>query len=101
MKTTIEIDEKKLQSVMRLKKFKTRKEAVDYALTEAEQAAKLQHVLETPMFLDVEGDIIDPNYDLIKVRNMDLPVYAKSASDTKGAKKLKRAKASKKQRKSK
>jgi hypothetical protein len=101
MKTTIDLDEDKLKRLMKLKNFKTRKEAVDFALTEAERTAKLQRVLETPMFEGCEGDIIDPNYDLIKVRNMDLPSYGKRAPSAKNAKQLKRGKASRTRRRSK
>ena len=42
MKTTVELDEKKLLRIMALTGLKTRKAAIDYALTQGERAAKLR-----------------------------------------------------------
>ena len=44
----MDLDEKKLLSVMRLKGFKTRKQALDYALDEAERRARVEHLLREP-----------------------------------------------------
>jgi len=41
VKTTVELDEQKLLRVMELTELKTRKEAIDYALSQAERAAKI------------------------------------------------------------
>jgi hypothetical protein len=76
MKTTIDLDEKKLLNVMKLRGFKTRREAIDYALTEAERRAKLDKLLATP-FYAAEGPTIDPNYDYRKLRDTDKPIYVR------------------------
>jgi hypothetical protein len=68
IKTTIEIDEDKLERVMKLGKFKTRKEAMDWALTEAERLATLNDIASNPwepMFLQ---ESMDPDYDPIALR---------------------------------
>ncbi|MEM6912283.1 MAG: type II toxin-antitoxin system VapB family antitoxin [Verrucomicrobiota bacterium] len=75
MKTTIDIDESKLRSLMELRGFKTRKEAIDHALTEAERQAKLDWVFSADEDEDLEEPVIDPNYDLKKMREMDKPNY--------------------------
>src|ERR1035441_2599765 len=49
MKTTIDLDEAKLKRVMNLTGITTRKEAVDYALTEAERLAKIKRLYENPL----------------------------------------------------
>jgi Arc/MetJ family transcription regulator len=68
MKTTIDIDEAKLKRLMQVAGLKTRKEAVDYALTEAEHTARLKKLLvrETDY-----KSAVDPNYDVIALRNRE------------------------------
>ena len=68
IKTTIEIDEDKLERVMSLGSFKTRKEAMDWALTEAERIATLDHIAATPWSSSILQDAVDPNYDPISLR---------------------------------
>ena len=68
IKTTIEIDEDKLERVMRLGHFNTRKEAMDWALTEAERLATINHIAETPWPSSVLQDAVDPGYDPIALR---------------------------------
>lgn len=76
MKTTIDLDEEKLLSVMKLKSFKTRKEAIDYALDVAERRAKVDLILrESP--LDIKGPWIREGYDVIALRDGDRPRYGK------------------------
>ena len=48
MKSTIEIDDEKLGRIMALTGLKTRKEAVDWALTEAERIAGINRIAEEP-----------------------------------------------------
>lgn len=72
MKTTVEIDEKKLMRVMKLGGFRTRKEAIDYALTEAEKKGRLR-TLESKPFYVTESEVIFADYDLRKIRNQDVP----------------------------
>ena len=48
MKTTIEIDEAKLDRIMKLTGIGTMKEAVDWALNEALRLATINRVMEEP-----------------------------------------------------
>ena len=72
-KTTIELDEKKLLRVMDLTGIKTRKEAVDYALVQAERAAKLNKLLSKSWTKEDLESALDPNYDLLALRRADKP----------------------------
>jgi Arc/MetJ family transcription regulator len=73
MKTTIEIDEEKLETVMRLGGFKTRKEAIDWALTEAERIARINQIEKNLWTAEMLKDVIDPNYDLMAMRRKEIP----------------------------
>ncbi len=75
MKTTIDLDDKKLLRVMRLAGLKTRKEAIDYALTEAERLAKIRKVLSESIYVEPDGDVVDPNYDLSRLREAEKPEH--------------------------
>lgn len=68
MKTTIELDDEKLENIMRSMGFKTRKEAIDWALTEGERLAVMQHIKANPWSADVLKEAIDPEYDLFAAR---------------------------------
>ena len=68
MKTTIELDDEKLENIMRSMGFKTRKEAIDWALTEGERLAVMQHIKANPWSASVLKEAIDPEYDLFAVR---------------------------------
>lgn len=68
IKTTIEIDEEKLEKVMALGGFKTRKETVDWALTEAERIASLNRIAETPWNAAELKGAVDPAYDILATR---------------------------------
>jgi Arc/MetJ family transcription regulator len=68
MKTTIEIDEAKLARIMKLTGMKTRKEAVDWALTEAERIASINRIAEEPWDAEEWKNAIDPDYDIIALR---------------------------------
>ena len=50
MKITIDLDEAKLERVMKLTGLATRREAIDFALTQAERAAKVKSLLSRPFF---------------------------------------------------
>jgi len=76
MKTTIDLDEKRLQSVMKLKSFKTRKEAIDYALIEAERRAKVDMLLREPP-LELKGPWVREDYDVKVLREADRPRYGR------------------------
>ena len=61
---------------MKLKGFKTRKDALDYALVEAERLAKVEKLMKEPFYV-AEGPVIDPTYDVIKMRKTDKPKYTR------------------------
>ncbi len=67
-KTTMEIDEEKLDRVMELGGFKTRKEAVDWALTEAIRLVTINRIAENPWTPEMLKDVIDPDYDVMASR---------------------------------
>lgn len=71
MKTTIDIDEGKLTDVMRLTGAKSRKAAVDYALTCAERVERLRKLFEKPLPDDAYRTALDPAYDLLALRAKD------------------------------
>lgn len=74
MKTTIDLDEEKLKRVMRLTGLKTRKAAVDFALTEAERIARIESFYREPLYVVKEGEpVVDPDYDLEALRSGEKP----------------------------
>ncbi|HMO04191.1 MAG TPA: type II toxin-antitoxin system VapB family antitoxin [Kiritimatiellia bacterium] len=76
MKTTVELDEKKLLRVMSLGGFATRKEAIDYALTEAEKKTRLKALEEKPFYVS-NGPVIAPGYDVIRLRRQEVKSRAR------------------------
>ncbi len=68
VKTTIELDEAKLERVMKLGGFSTRKEAIDWALTEAERIASLNHIADNPWSPEMLKDAVDESYDVLAAR---------------------------------
>jgi hypothetical protein len=71
MKTTIDLDEAKLERVMALTGITTRKEAIEFALTEAERIARIHHALNEPFYVVREEEpVIDPTYDVRALRGM-------------------------------
>jgi hypothetical protein len=73
MKTTIDLDEAKLKRVMKLGGYETRKETIEAALTELERKAKLDHFFANALPDEAYKDAIDPEYDLMKLREMSKP----------------------------
>jgi Arc/MetJ family transcription regulator len=71
VKTTIELDEQKLKRVMQLTGIKTRKEAIDFALTEAERIAALDSYYQKAFYIDDASPVVDPDYDVLSKRNDD------------------------------
>ena len=68
MKTTIELDEVKLENIMKAMGFGTRKEAIDWALTEGERLAVMHNIRSNPWSAEVLRDAIDPDYDVMAAR---------------------------------
>jgi len=73
MKTTIDVDEDKLLRVMELTGIKTRREAVDFALGEVERLARIRRLVSESFYVNPQGDVIDPTYDLTKLREAEKP----------------------------
>ena len=69
MKTTVELDEKRLATVMKLTGLGTRKAAVDYALRVAERAASLDCLMERALPDEAYRTAMDPHYDVVALRN--------------------------------
>lgn len=77
MKTTIDLDEAKLERVMKLTGLTTRKEAIDFALTQAERAAKVKSLLSRPFFDGItDRHVVDPTYDVLALRRKEKPARA-------------------------
>ncbi len=76
-KTTIEIDDVKLERIMLLGGFKTRKEAVDWALSEAERLVTINKIAESPWTAEMMKDAVDPSYDVMAVRRQTVQYSAK------------------------
>lgn len=68
VKTTLELDAAKLEKVMKLGRFATMKEAVDWALTEAVRIATLNHIKENPWPESVLKEAIAEDYDVLAAR---------------------------------
>ena len=74
MKTTIDLDEAKLERVMKLTGLTSRKEAIDFALTQAERTARVKSLLSRPFFDGLgEGQVVDPDYDVLALRQREKP----------------------------
>ena len=71
MKTTIELDEQKLKRVMQLTGIQTRKDAIDFALTEAERIAAIDSYYQKAFYVDDTGPVVDPDYDVLAKRSDD------------------------------
>ena len=69
MKTTIEIDEDKLERIMRLSGFATRKDAVDWALTEGLRLATMNDIEKNSWTVKETKDAVDDDYDVLAIRH--------------------------------
>lgn len=68
VKATTEYDETRLKRVIKLTGLKSRKAALDYALREAERAAKMRRFLKS-LQPDAEyAGAVAPGYDVLAVR---------------------------------
>ena len=73
MKTTIDVDVKKLDGVMRLTGVRSRRAAVDYALACTERIEHLRKLFEKALPDEAYKSALDPAYDLMAVRRKDRP----------------------------
>ena len=71
MKTTVEIDEKRLQSVMKLTGLKTRRAAIDYSLAEVERQARVHKVMESAWSPEQLKNVLVPDYDVVALRKQE------------------------------
>ena len=60
-----------MKRVMQLTGIKTRKEAIDFALTEAERIAALDSYYQKDFYIDDASLVVDPDYDVLAKRNDD------------------------------
>lgn len=73
MKATIELNEKKLRRVMKLTGIKTQKQAIDFALDQAEKVARIMNIMQGEFYTDEDASVVDPKYDYKKLRSQDKP----------------------------
>ena len=70
----MELDEEKLRRVMELTGLKTRKDAIDYALSQAERTAKMAKLYARPRRSEDElKGALDPKYALMALREREKP----------------------------
>ena len=81
MKTTIDVDEEKLVGVMRMAGIRSRKAAVDYALSCAERIERLRKLFEHPLPDAEYADSLDPSYEVMAVREQDKPEHGYHVAD--------------------
>lgn len=74
MKMTMFIDEALLARVMELTGLKTKTEAVEFSLREAERKAKLGRLIaKEKLAADEWKESVDPGYDLLALRVAEKP----------------------------
>jgi hypothetical protein len=74
VKTRVELDKQKLLRVIQLTGLKTRKEAIDYALSQAERAAKIAKLFARPRRSKEKlKNLLNPKYDLMMLREQEKP----------------------------
>ena len=74
VKTPIDLDQAKLERVMKLTSLATRKDAIDFALTEAERSARVRALLKQGFFEGIsEEPIVDSRYDVLTLRDAEIP----------------------------
>jgi hypothetical protein len=60
-----------LNRVMKLTGLKTTKGTIDFALTEAERLARIRKMLGGSFYANEAGDVVYPDYDIVKIREME------------------------------
>jgi Arc/MetJ family transcription regulator len=76
MKTTIVLDEERLERIREMAGLKTRRETIDFALREAERAIRLSRLIKSPLADDEFAGAVDPAYDVLAVREREKPSRA-------------------------
>lgn len=76
MKPTVEYDETRLKRVMKLTGIKSPAAALDYALREAERAARVRKFLKS-LLPDTEyAGAVEPGYEVLALREKETPYRA-------------------------
>ena len=70
MKTTVDIDEKKLNGIMRMAGIRSRKAAVDYALSCADRIERLRKLFKHPLQDKEYANALDPAYEVTRYTPM-------------------------------
>lgn len=73
MKTTVEVDEHKLKRVMMLCGMRTRRDAIDLALTELERKASFKSLLSRKWDTAILREAVDPDYSVLELRDQEKP----------------------------
>ncbi len=71
MKTTAGFSETRLKRLMKLTGLKTRKEAIEFALREAERSAKVRRFLKSLLPDSEYADALAPDYDVVTLREKE------------------------------
>ena len=61
---------------MKLAGLKTRKATIDFALSQAELLGRINRLFAEQFFIEDQGEVIDPSYDVLTLRQQE-----KSVSD--------------------
>jgi Arc/MetJ family transcription regulator len=72
MKTTIDIDERRMKRVMKLAGLKTRKATIDYALREAEKTARAEALVRDALPGEAFLDAVAEGYDVLATREREV-----------------------------
>lgn len=73
MKITVEVDEKKISRLMKLTGIRTKRKALDFALSVAERHARRNGLLKTFLSAEELQGAVDPSYDLLALREKEKP----------------------------
>jgi Arc/MetJ family transcription regulator len=76
MKTPVGFSETRLKRLMKLAGLKTRKEAIECALREAERSAKVRSFLKSLLPDSEYADAIAPDYGVVALREEKTPYRA-------------------------
>ena len=73
MKMTVDIDEKALRHLMSVIGVKTKREAIDRAIRLADRIERKRQLLEKELTSEQLKNAVDPNYDVARMRDSDVP----------------------------
>jgi Arc/MetJ family transcription regulator len=73
MKTTVVLDEERLERIREMAGLKTRRDTIDFALREAERAIRLRRLIKAPLADTEFAGAVDPAYDVLTLRQREKP----------------------------